>query len=64
MDGKKIVVNVKNVVFVFEKVDLKELDYVEFILSGGVIWFRLFIGRLVIEVLEGCKLFFFNWGGF
>lgn len=43
---------------VFEKVDLKEPDYVEFTLSGGATRFRLPIGRPVIEVPEGRKLFF------
>lgn len=46
----------------FEKVDLKEPDYVEFTLSGGATRFRLPIGRPVIEVPEGRKLFF-NRGG-
>ena len=50
-------------VSVFEKVDLKEPDYVEFTLSGGATRFRLPIGRPVIEVPEGRKLFFFNRGG-
>lgn len=62
-DGKKIVANAKNAVSVFEKVDLKEPDYVEFTLSGGATRFRLPIGRPVIEVPEGRKLFFFNRGG-
>ena len=62
-DGKKIVANAKNAVSVFEKVDLKEPDYVEFTLSGGATRFRLPIGRPVIEVPEGHKLFFFNRGG-
>lgn len=62
-DGKKIVANAKNAVSVFEKVDLKEPDYVEFTLSGGATRFRLPIGRPVIEVSEGRKLFFFNRGG-
>ena len=57
-DGKKIVANAKNAVSVFEKVDLKEPDYVEFTLSGGATRFRLPIGRP-----EGRKLFFFNRGG-
>ena len=62
-EGKKIVANAKNAVSVFEKVDLKEPDYVEFTLSGGATRFRLPIGRPVIEVPEGRKLFFFNRGG-
>ena len=62
-DGKKIVANAKNAVSVFEKVDLKEPDYVEFTLSSGATRFRLPIGRPVIEVPEGRKLFFFNRGG-
>ena len=62
-DGKKIVANAKNAVSVFEKVDLKEPDYVEFTLSGGATRFRLPIGRPAIEVPEGRKLFFFNRGG-
>ena len=62
-DGKKIVANAKNAVSVFEKVDLKEPDYVEFTLSGGATRFRVPIGRPVIEVPEGRKLFFFNRGG-
>ena len=62
-DGKKIVANAKYAVSVFEKVDLKEPDYVEFTLSGGATRFRLPIGRPVIEVPEGRKLYFFNRGG-
>ena len=63
VEAEKIVANAKNAVSVFEKVDLKEPDYVEFTLSGGATRFRLPIGRPVIEVPEGRKLFFFNRGG-
>ena len=62
-DGKKIVANANNAVSEFEKVDLKETDYVEFNLRGGATRFRLPKGRPVIEVPEGRKLFFFNRGG-
>lgn len=61
-DGKKIVANAKNAVSVFEKVDLKEPDYVEFTLSGGATRFRLPIGRPVIEVRRDVNCFF-NRGG-
>lgn len=60
--GKKIIANAKDAVSVFEKVEYKDPDYVEFTLSGGATQFKIPVGKPSIEVPEGRKLLFFSRG--
>lgn len=60
--GKKIIANAKDAVSVFEKVEYKDPDYIEFTLSGGATQFKIPVGKPSIEVPEGRKLLFFSRG--
>ena len=50
--GKKIIANAKDAVSVFEKVEYKDPDYIEFTLSGGATQFKIPVGKPSIEVPE------------